>query len=155
MDTREQQPYGALAPGRLDRAVIALTSRLPANWLGLRLAILLRRLVTMRLPAGALDVERWGLRLRLHPLDNGCEKGLLFTPQMFEPEERAELAREIARKPPGAPFVFVDVGGNVGLFSLFVAAESKGRARIVAFEPERTCPFDCMIGVIDSMPSTR
>ena len=136
MDTREQQPYGALAPGRLDRAVIALTSRLPANWLGLRLAILLRRLVTMRLPAGALDVERWGLRLRLHPLDNGCEKGLLFTPQMFEPEERAELAREIARKPPGAPFVFVDVGGNVGLFSLFVAAESKGRARIVAFEPE-------------------
>jgi FkbM family methyltransferase len=136
VDSTEQQPYGALAPGRLDRAVIALTSRLPANWLGLRLAILLRRLVTTRLPAGALDVERWGLRLRLHPLDNGCEKGLLFTPQMFEPEERAELAREIARKPPGSPFVFVDVGGNVGLFSLFVAAETRGRARIVAFEPE-------------------
>jgi FkbM family methyltransferase len=136
VETADQRPYGALAPGRLDRAVIAATSRLPANWLGLRLAILLRRLVTMRLPARALDVERWGLRLRLHPLDNGCEKGLLFTPQMFEPEERAELTREIARKPPGGPFVFVDVGGNVGLFSLFVAAESKGRARIVAFEPE-------------------
>ena len=95
VDTTEPKPYGALAPGWLDRAVIAVTSRLPANWLGLRLAILLRRLVTMRLAGRrALDVERWGLRLRLHPLDNGCEKGLLFTPQMFEPEERAELARD-------------------------------------------------------------
>jgi hypothetical protein len=89
--------HGALAPGRFDRAVIAATSRLPDNWLGLRLAILLRRLVTMRLPAGALDVERWGLRLRLHPRDNGCEKNLLFTPQMYEPVELAELARGIAR----------------------------------------------------------
>jgi FkbM family methyltransferase len=132
VEAAQSPSYGALAPARFDRAVIALTSRLPANWLGLRLAILLRRLVTMRLPGGALDVERWGLRLRLHPLDNGCEKGLLFTPQMFEPEERTELAR----KPAGEPFVFVDVGGNVGLFSLFVAAQSRGRARILAFEPE-------------------
>src|SRR5262245_2749938 len=83
--------FGALAPGPFDRAVIALTSGLPDNWLGLRLAILLRRLVTMRLayPDGALDVIRWGLRLRLHPRDNGCEKNLLFTPQMYEPTERA------------------------------------------------------------------
>ncbi len=44
--------------------------------------------------------------------------------------------REIARKRGKAPFVFVDVGGNVGLFSLFVAGQSQGRARIVAFEPE-------------------
>ena len=89
--------HGALAPGPLDRAVIAATSRMPDDWLGLRLAILLRRAVTMRLPAGALDVERWGLRLRLHPLDNGCEKNLLFTPQMYEPTEFAALAAEIGR----------------------------------------------------------
>ena len=70
------------------------------------------------------DVERWGLQLRLHPLDNGCEKNLLFTPQMYEPEERAALGREIARRAPGEPFVFVDIGANVGLFSLFVAAQA-------------------------------
>jgi FkbM family methyltransferase len=91
----------------------------------------------MRLPAGALDVERWGLRLRLHPRDKGCEKNLLFTPQMYEPVELAELARGIARaKQEGRPFVFIDVGANVGLFSLFVAAQSGGRARILAIEPE-------------------
>ena len=131
-------PYGHLAPGPVDRAVLALTARLPFNWLGLRLSILLRRIVTMRLAAsGALDVERWGLRLRLYPRDNGCEKNLLFTPQMYEPAERAELAREIARaKAQTRLFVFVDIGANVGLFSLFVAAQAGADARILAIEPE-------------------
>jgi len=131
--------FGALVPGSFDRAVIALTSRLPDNWLGLRLAIVLRRLVTMRLayPDGALDVIRWDLRLRLHPRDNGCEKNLLFTPQMYEPAERAELAAEIDRaKADGSPFVFADIGANVGLFSFFVAARAGRNARILAVEPD-------------------
>lgn len=97
----------------------------------------LRRLVTMRMEAAdALDVERWRLRMRLHPRDNGCEKNLLFTPQMYEPPEREELAREIGRvTAAGRPFVFVDIGANVGLFSLFVAATAR-MARILAIEPE-------------------
>jgi FkbM family methyltransferase len=117
-----------------------LTSRLPNNWLGLRLAILLRRLVTVRLayPDGALDVMRWGLRLRLHPRDNGCEKNLLFTPQMYETTELAELTVEIARANRlRAGFVFVDIGANVGLFSFFVAACAGPSARILAVEPEK------------------
>ena len=132
--------YGVLAPGGFDRAILALTSRLPDNWLGLRLAIALRRAVTLRLdyPDGALDVERWGLRLRLHPRDNGCEKNLLFTPQMYEPAELYELAAEIARakQERRRPFVFVDIGANVGLFSLFVASRAGRDARILAIEPE-------------------
>jgi hypothetical protein len=38
----DQSPFGSHAPGRLDRAVLAVTRSLPANWLGRRLAILLR-----------------------------------------------------------------------------------------------------------------
>ena len=91
-------PFGALAPNPFDRAIMALTGRMPDNWAGLKLAMALRRLVTMRMEtAAALDVERWRLRMRLHPRDNGCEKNLLFTPQMYEPQEREELVREIAR----------------------------------------------------------
>ena len=121
-----------------DRAVIAITSRLPDNWSGLRLAILLRRLVTMRLSSDSgLDIKRWGLHMRLHPRDNGCEKGLLFTPQMFEVPERAQLEAEITKtSAAGRPFVFVDVGANVGLFSLFVASCTGRNATILAFEPE-------------------
>jgi FkbM family methyltransferase len=131
--------FGALAPGWLDQAVMAMTKPLPDNWAGLRLAILLRRAVTMRLhyPDGALDVERWGLRMRLHPRDNGCEKNLLFTPRMYEPEELAALENDIARaKGQGRRFIFVDIGANVGLFSLFVASRASQQARILAIEPE-------------------
>jgi FkbM family methyltransferase len=135
--TGRSAKFGALQPGRLDSGLIGLTSALPPTRLGLRLAILLRKLVTLRLAAGALDVTRWGLNVRLHPLDNGCEKNLLFTPQMYEPDELAALAGEIARGPStGAPFVFIDIGANVGLFSLFVAARAGQNARIIAIEPE-------------------
>jgi len=136
----ETASFGALAPGPFDRAVIAFTSRLPNNWLGLRLAILLRRFVTLRLayPNGALDVVRWGLCLRLHPRDNGCEKNLLFTPQMYETAELSELTAEIARaERRRVGFAFVDVGANVGLFSFFVAACAGPSARILAVEPEK------------------
>jgi FkbM family methyltransferase len=53
---------------------------------------------------------------------------------MYEPPEREELARAIAGV-AGRPFVFVDIGANVGLFSLFVAATAP-TARILAIEPE-------------------
>jgi hypothetical protein len=126
----DNDAFGSSAPGWLDRSVIALT-----QLLGLRLAILFRRAVTMRLdyPAGALDVERWGLKVRLHPRDNGCEKNLLFTPQMYEPTELKELGADIARAAQlKKPFVFVDIVANVGLFSLFVAAHAGAGARIFA-----------------------
>jgi FkbM family methyltransferase len=131
--------FGTLAPGAFARSVIRLTSGLPNNWLGLRVAILLRRFVTtwLNYPDGALDVVRWGVRLRLHPRDNGCEKNLLFTPQMYEPEELAELAAEIKNaRSRGSGFVFIDIGANVGLFSFFVAACAGPSARILAVEPE-------------------
>ncbi len=132
------EPYGVRTPGRLDRAIIAATSRLPDNWLGLRLAIGLRRVVTMRIPDDdGLDVIRWGLRMRLHPRRNGCEKGALFTPQMYETGERTELFAEIDKANAAfRPFVFIDIGANVGLFSLLVASHAGGRAKIVAIEPE-------------------
>ena len=130
--------FGARAPGRLDRAMIAITSRMPNNWLGLKLAMAFRKVVTLRLRSGgALDVERWGLRMRLYPLDNGCEKNLLFTPQMYETVERAELAADIAHvNAEGRAFIFVDIGANVGLFSMYVASAAGGHAQIFAIEPE-------------------
>lgn len=139
MTNADSTTFGALAPEPVDRTILALTTRLPDTWLGLRLAMLLRRAVMMRLryPDGALDVERWGMRLRLHPRDNGCEKNLLFTPRMYEPIELDALAADIAQaKRQQRPFVFVDIGANVGLFSLFVAACAGPDARILAIEPE-------------------
>jgi FkbM family methyltransferase len=132
------EPFGARIPDWFDRAVLAATSRLPDNWLGLRLSIGLRRLVMMRLAGdGGFDVVRWGLSMRLHPRGNGCEKGALFVPQMYEAAERRALRTEIDKaRAHGHDFVFVDIGANVGLFSFFVASCAGPHATILAIEPE-------------------
>ena len=71
---------------------------MPANWLGQRLAILFRRLVMRRLGEGCIDTTLWGMRLRLYPRRNGCEKNALFTPQMYDTMERRVLAEAVRGK---------------------------------------------------------
>ena len=76
-----------------------------------------------------MDIESLGLRFRLHPQDNTCERRLLFTPQFFDPEERALL---LPRVEPG--FVFIDIGANAGAYALLVAARSGPTGRTLAIE---------------------
>jgi FkbM family methyltransferase len=135
--TVDDSPFGSRAPGPLDRLVLALTRRLPPNRLGLRTAILLRRITLARLGQDGLDTEAFGLRLRLYPRGNGCEKGALFTPQMYERTERDVLERlaQVARG-AGRPFRFIDVGANVGLFSLIMMRLAGGNAQALAIEPQ-------------------
>jgi FkbM family methyltransferase len=133
----DASPYGTRLPTGLDAAVLALTRRLPANWLGLRVSMPLRRVVINRLGDGAVDTTAWGARLRLYPRHNGCEKTTLFTPQLFDVVERQALAAAIdAAAGRGEPFRFVDIGANVGLYSLFVAARAPALAKVLAIEPQ-------------------
>lgn len=131
--TFDPSPWGAHFPSRYDRAVLALTRAMPANWLGQRLAILFRRLVMRRIGEGCIDTTLWGMRLRLYPRRNGCEKNALFTPQMYDTMERRVLAEAVRRKHDGA-FIFVDIGANVGLYSLYLA--TCGDVRTLAIEPQ-------------------
>lgn len=133
----DRSPYGARAPNAFDRFVIDVTRTLPANWLGLRLAMLLRRLVMTRLGENGIDTSLWGARLRLYPKRNGCEKNALFTPQMLEPIERSALSEAIARTHAhGRAFTFIDIGANVGLYSIFVGSRAKAGDKILAIEPQ-------------------
>ena len=125
-------PWGTHLPSGYERAVLALTRAMPENWLGLRLAILFRRLIMGRIGEGCRDTTLWGMRLRLYPRRNGCEKNALFTPQMFDTMERRVLAEAVRHK-RGA-FTFVDIGANVGLYSLYLA--SCGDVRTLAIEPQ-------------------
>jgi FkbM family methyltransferase len=128
----DPSPWGAHLPGAYDRAVLALTRAMPANWLGQRLAILFRRLVMRRIGEGCIDTMLWGMRLRLYPRRNGCEKNALFTPQMYDTMERRVLAEAVGQCE--GEFVFVDIGANVGLYSLYLA--SCGQVRTLAIEPQ-------------------
>lgn len=81
--------------------------------------------------SGPLDVDLWGLRLRLYTRGNVAEARILFLSQFWEPRERALLA-ELAQ--PG--FTFVDVGANAGGYSLWVLSLLRDRCTIVAVEPD-------------------
>ena len=130
-------PWGTHLPGAYERAVLALTRAMPANWLGQRLAILFRRLVMRRLGEGCIDTTLWGMRLRLYPRRNGCEKNVLFTPQMYDALERGILADALQQRvQAGGTFTFLDIGANVGLYSLYLAACGGGGVRILAIEPQ-------------------
>ena len=137
MTAVDQSPYGSFAPGAFTRAVLAMTRRLPVSWLGLRLSMPLRRVAINALGERPVDTVVWNARMRLYPGHNICEKNALFTPQMFDVIERHALGEAIDRRiAAGGTFTFIDIGANVGLYSLYVASRSGARARILAIEPQ-------------------
>jgi FkbM family methyltransferase len=127
----DPRPFGAYAPSGFAQWALTRTRALPYSWAGRRLAFLLRRLAVRSLKGKPLDVETLGARMRLYPYNNVCEKRILFTPQFFDPQELALLGSRIKNG-----FTFVDVGANVGGYSLFVAARGGASSRILALEPQ-------------------
>lgn len=103
---------------------------MPANWLGQRLALAVRHR-SKRLGRGPLDVEALGVRLRLFPEDNFCENRLLFMPQFYDPQEFRFLARVL-----GPTSTFVDIGANIGIYTLVVARHLAPQGRVLAVEPD-------------------
>ncbi|MCJ2011102.1 FkbM family methyltransferase [Methylobacterium sp. J-076] len=129
----DSRPYGTYAPAGLVAAITRRTSSIGVeNWYGRRLALALRRVAISLLGGKPLDVTRYGARMRLHPYNNVCEKKVLFTPQFFDPQERALLKERLPQD-----CVFLDIGANIGAYALFVAAFAGPQARIVAVEPQK------------------
>ena len=124
-------PWGTCTPTGLLARLLAGSRALPPTPLGARGARILRTLARAGRPGRPVDVELWGLRVRLHSRGNVSEARILFMPQLWEPGERA-LLRERAR--PG--FVFLDVGANAGGYSLWVLGLLGSQCRIVAVEPD-------------------
>lgn len=77
-----------------------------------------------------------GVKARLYPSGNRCEKRALAGVQIWDADERAAL-QDAVQQGDGS-FTFFDVGANAGLYSLFVNAYAKdaGRnVRLIAVEP--------------------
>jgi len=87
---------------------------------------------------GPFDIEvDQGVLARLYPLGNRCEKRAFAGIQIWDAPEREALNQAIIAS-GDVPFIFLDVGANVGLYSLYVNAYAKSvqkDARIIAIEP--------------------
>lgn len=124
----EDQPFGTFAPRGLAALILHACHRIPATWPGARtLNKLLRGLI--KRPARQFDVEIAGLKLRLRTAGNYCEKRQLFEPQFYDVQEINWLRDSLSK---GG--VFMDIGGNIGLYSLHIG-HSRPDARIITAEP--------------------
>ena len=127
----EERPFGAFAPKAYLARIIAWTRTASDSYLGRKMAYVLRRLGLHSLDGAPVDIESLGAKMRLYPSGNVCEKRVLFTPQYFDAVERELLAKRLCEG-----FTFIDIGANIGAYSLFVAARAGRGARILAVEPQ-------------------
>jgi FkbM family methyltransferase len=129
VQTETNSQFGFHAPNSLVRALIGICQAQPVTPLGRRAALWLRRLA-MLIHGPVFDVAVRGINLRLYPADNVGERKFLFMPQFFDPEEMTLLATRLPQDG-----TFVDIGANVGLYTLNAARALGPRGRIIAFEP--------------------
>jgi FkbM family methyltransferase len=127
----EERPFGTFAPKAYLAGIIARTRAASDSFLGRKLAYALRRLGLRALDGAPVDIESLGAKMRLYPSGNVCEKRVLFTPQYFDAVERELLAQRLCEG-----FTFIDIGANIGAYSLFVAVRAGRSARILAVEPQ-------------------
>lgn len=81
-----------------------------------------------------------GVKTRLWPRSSRCEKRVFAGHQVWDRVEREALTSALVFS-DSKPFVFLDVGANVGLYSLILAATAKSNnldAHILAIEPDTT-----------------
>lgn len=126
-----QPAFGTYAATGFVGTLIGWTRAMPRSWLGKRIGFLLRRIAISLLKGAPVDQTSLGANFRLYPYNNVCEKRILFAPRDFDEAERDLL---ISRLTPN--FVFLDIGANIGGYSLAVAAKAGPGARILAFEPQ-------------------
>lgn len=123
-------PWGALRPGWAARALVALSRNTPLGRGALRKATFA---AFARLHHGPADVMLWDTRVRLHPGNNVSERKMLMRPDQTDAREHTALVD--AMRAPGA--VFVDVGGNAGLYSLHAAMSAGEGGHVLMIEPDR------------------
>jgi len=125
----EAPAWGTYRPGLPLRALIEVSRHSVLGRGPLRKG--LARLF-FRLHAGPVDARLWGQRIRLYPDHNVCERKALLRPDRMDRQEYAFLLRWLRQPGP----VFVDIGANAGLYSLYAALNATAGARILAIDPE-------------------
>lgn len=122
-------PAQRYRPGPLSSALIGLSRHTPMGRGGMRK--LMAKSVRALNPDQPLDVSLYGGQARLHHTGNNSEIKALLSPKRYAREEYAFCREHM----PTAGGVFLDIGGNAGVFSLFVASLMSSGTLITA-EPQ-------------------
>lgn len=125
----DEAPFGTFSPDTVARLVLGkrnfdrprrtlpLWRKLGKSWL--------------RRSNRVFDVTFQGLRLRLHPATNAGDEGIVLNGIHGEEDEFARVVERV-----GAYENFIDIGANIGLYSLLAARHLPEGRPIIAFEPD-------------------
>jgi FkbM family methyltransferase len=122
--------WGAYYPSPSRRFLITLSHRLSNTRFLKHFSLWVRRPLKYS-DTKPMDIELWGLKLRLLPQGNVSESRLLFTPGLFDEQERAYLKRFLNQG-----CTFFDIGANAGGYSFWVHSIFRNDCRIYAVEPD-------------------
>lgn len=126
--SHSEQPY---RPGPLSQALLVLSRHTPMGRGGMRK--LMAKGVRALNPDQPLEVELYGGRARLHHSGNNSEVKALLSPKRYAREEYAFCRKHM----PSTDGVFLDIGGNAGVFSLFVSSLMHS-GTLICVEPQPT-----------------
>jgi FkbM family methyltransferase len=125
----KQAPYGTYALTGYEKVLFNVAQGLGKSWLDKRIGLVLRKLV-LKNRKKIIDAEVFGFRARFFPLDDLGDRHLLFLPGFFNDVEFTLLSQIL--QPDD---VFVDIGANVGMFSLWASKFITAQGHILALEP--------------------
>ncbi|HDZ10521.1 FkbM family methyltransferase [Pseudohongiella sp.] len=122
-------PFGSHSPAPVLNRLLAVCHRDHGPRSSRLLAPVLRKVMT-RLTPLPVDICVGGLNLRCQFNDNYSEKKFVFTPWRYDLPERRLLRENLP-----ADGVFLDIGANIGLYTLTAMQVIGAGGRILAFEP--------------------
>ena len=127
----EQHPaFGKFTPSLSQRLLLAII-RVPPLYRGSLRPFWVRVLNTLR--RGPVDVCSVFGRFRVYPTSNLVDSALLIHPAYNE----AEIS--FLREGLGEGGNFVDIGANIGLYSVALGNTLRGSGRVISIEPNPIC----------------
>lgn len=123
---RLRAEFGSLKPGPIARFAWWLATLRRASS---RQRRFFRKRLAVRFP-GPFDIEVEGIRIRAWPAENHSDRTMVGRLELPERRERSMIAPLLQPK-----MVFVDIGANIGLYSLLISAKTGAKAHIIALEP--------------------
>lgn len=121
--------FGQLRPTALQTKLLRLCHREHGPWYARLLAPVLRKHMVKHSPL-PVDLSLNGINMRCMFRDNYSEKKFVFTPWRYDRDERRLLRQYL-----GNGGVFLDIGANVGIYTLTALTQHGFAGRILAFEP--------------------